>query len=230
MDTSLKDCTTNRREDCWYRDVCLADVCECENCIRFAEMQYLMETSNLPKAKQQPQLLRTPTNDIKAYKRLSDIKSNIIEFVDNGHQLFITSEITGNGKTSWAIKLLLKYFDEIWAGNGFNVRGLFINVPMFLLKSKDFKNTDPQFEQMKRDILSADLIIWDDIASTTMTNYDNTQLLMYLDARTLEQKANIFTGNITDRNELEKRLGKRLASRVWARDTEVIEFKGGDVR
>lgn len=220
----------SRNEDCWYKDVCLADVSECLNCIKFLEMQHLMENSGLPKARQCPQPLSAPDSDREAYMRLADIKNHIVEFVEHGKNLYITSATTGNGKTSWAIKLLLKYFDQVWSGNGFNVRGLFVHVPTFLMKAKDFKTTDPEFEHIKKHLISADLVIWDDIASTNMSGYDYSQLLVYMDNRFLGLKSNIFTGNIETSDALEQKFGRKLTSRVFGNDTEVITFKGGDMR
>ena len=224
------DILVERNSECWYKEVCLADVSECANCIRFAEMQHLMETSHLPKAKQKPILLDCPDCDLQAYRTLADLKDNIVDFVSQGRNLYIASQKSGNGKTSWAIKLMLKYFDEVWAGNGFNTRGLFVSVPSFLLKCKDFKVADPSFEQMKKDLLTVDLVIWDDIASTNMSAYDYSQLLMYLDTRILNSQANIFTGNYETFDMLNERLGMKLASRVWASSTQVVIFKGGDMR
>ena len=199
-------------------------------CVRFEEMKYLMENSNLPKNKQKPIVLSAPECDLRAYNRLAEIKSNIVDFVDSGANLYITSATMGNGKTSWSIKLLLKYFDEVWAGNGFNVRGVFVSVPTFLMKCKDFKNTDQEFETLKKHILAADLVVWDDIASTNITSYDYSQLLMFIDQRLFEEKANIFTGNCANRDDFTRKLGNKLASRVWGNNTEIIEFKGGDQR
>ena len=219
-----------RNSECWYKDVCLADVSMCNNCIKFIEMKNLMETSGLPKARQCPQQLIAPREDMDAYKKLAEIKSGIVEFVEQGGNLYISSEVTGNGKTSWAIKLMLRYFDQIWSGNGLNVRGLFVHVPTFLLKAKDFKTVDPEFEHLKKYITKVDLVIWDDIASTNLSGYDYSQLLVYLDNRMLAEKSNIFTGNISTKEELEAKLGQRLASRVYGRNTYIVTFKGGDMR
>ena len=220
----------SRNEDCWYKEVCLADPSECANCIKFMEMQYLMENSNLPKNRQRPQQLYAPDVDLGAYARLADIKSDIVNFVDTGKCLYITGDVTGNGKTSWAIKLMLKYFDEIWSGNGFNVRGLFVHVPTFLLKCKDFKNTDPAFEKLKRQLLNVDLVIWDDIASTDLSGYDFSQLLAYLDSRCLSELSNIYTGNLDSYDKLASKIGNKLASRIYSSQTEIITLKGGDMR
>lgn len=221
---------SDRNQACWYKEVCLADVSECTNCVKFLEMQYLMENSGLPKARQCPQPLNAPKCDAEAYRKLAKIKDNIVEFVDQGKNLYITSATTGNGKTSWAIKLLLRYFDQIWSGNGFNIRGLFIHVPTFLMKAKDFKTVDEEFEHIKKYVTKADLVVWDDIASTNMSGYDYSQLLVYMDNRFLGLKSNIFTGNIENRDALEQKFGTKLTSRVFGTGTEIITFKGGDMR
>lgn len=213
-------------ENCWYKDVCLYK--KCQGCIRFTEMNYLMQHSNIPKAKQRPiELTPTVTEDKKTFARLQNIKNNIVGIVDNGTNLYLTSKSTGNGKTSWSIKLMHKYFDSIWAGNGLRVRGLFIHVPTLLVQLKDFQN--PVSSEFKKNIEQCDLVIWDDIASTELSNYDYSQLLVYVDSRILNEKSNIFTGNLPTKKELEKVLGDRLASRIF-NTSEVIELKGKDMR
>ena len=214
------------REDCIYKSVCTT---ECKGvCIRYSEMKYLLDASGIPKNKQQVMQLFPEDCDYDAFCLLNDFKNSIVDNVASGTNLYLVSTHTGNGKTTWAIKILLKYFDEIWAGNGFRTRGLFIHTPAFLLKCKDFDNHGEDFEELKRNILEADLVIWDDIASTGMSQYDLSQLLMYIDSRVISAKSNIYTGNLLF-NDLEKTLGSRLASRVW-NASMIVEFKGKDRR
>lgn len=219
-----------RNIDCWYNEVCLAEDGACHGCIKFMEMSHLMEHSNLPKAKQKPIRLTAPDEDLETYEKLASIKDNIVEFVEMGRNLYIGSETTGNGKTSWAVKLMLRYFDQIWAGNGFRTRALFIHVPTFLLRCKDFDNKDASFEQLKKDILSVDLVVWDDIGGISISQYDYTQLLMYIEARTFAEKSNIFTSNCNTYEKLQDMVSSKLASRIWTTDAEIIIFKGGDRR
>ena len=176
-------------ENCWYKDVC-TQVCT-ESCIRYLEMSYLMDSSGIPKAKQKSINLSPDDSDYDAFYSLLSIKNDIVNFVNSGKNLYITSNITGNGKTSWAIKLMLKYFNEVWAGNGFKTRGLFIHVPTLLTNLKNFEN--PLSDSYKQDLSTTDLVIWDDIASTEMSKYDYSQLLMYIDNRIMNEKSNIFT-------------------------------------
>ena len=120
----------------------------------------------------------------------------------------------------------MKYFDRIWPGNGFRIRGYFQHVPKLLNTLKDFsKNHDA----LKNVLDDADIIVWDDIASSKLTDYDINQLLIHIDKRIIEGKSNIFTGNLVSYNALEKALGSRLASRIWNCST-IIEFKGKDRR
>ena len=191
-------------------------------------MQNLLNESQIPESKQKFISLIPDDCDYNAFCELADIKSDIVNFVEHGENLYIVSRNTGNGKTTWSIKLMLKYFDSIWAGNGFNIRGLFIHVPTFLLKCKNFNVKDQEFEDLKSNLLKVDLVIWDDIGSTGLSNYDLTQLLMYIDQRLLSSKSNIFTGNLLA-TDLDKALGSRLASRVYNTST-VIQFNGKDKR
>ena len=212
-----------RKEDCWYRDVCSYD--QCVNCIRYSEMKYLMDNSGLPKKKQLPIQLNG-ISDPKAFQVLADIKDDILNFVNNGESLYIFSEYTGNGKTSWAIKLLLKYFDTVWAGNGFRVRGYFQHVPTLFNTLKDFSKSH---EVLKNTLETVDLVVWDDIAATKLSDYDVQQLLIIIDRRVSEGLSNIYTGNLISQETLQKAVGDRLASRIWNMST-LIEFKGKDRR
>ena len=210
--------------DCWYFDVCQMDN-SCDSCIRYAEMHYLMENSGIPTVRQKPVTLIPDDIDYDAFCTLQDVKDTIEDFVNNGENLLICG-YTGNGKTSWAIKILLKYFDCIWAGNGFRVRGMFVHVPTLLSKLKNFEN--PLLKSYRDNLSKADLIIWDEIG-TSISNYDYSQLLMYLDNRLLNGKSNIYTCNLLTYNELSKVLGNRLASRIDS-STVKVTLKGGDKR
>jgi len=217
---------------CWYLENC--PYCKDTDsynptCPAYMEMSYLMDTSNLPENKQYPIILTPPPEDYDEYVRLKNIKDNIVKFVEGGNNLYIYSKNFGNGKTSWSIKLLHQYFNEIWIGNGFRTRGIFINVPTFL---NDLKNNisskDKSFERMKNRISDVDLLVWDDIAATKLSNYDYNNLLSYIDTRVLKGLSNIYTGNIIP-EDLDQYVGNRLASRIANQSTHV-QLVGEDRR
>ena len=212
-------------DECWYAEVCHDP--DCEGCIRFLEMSFLMDSSGIPKAKQHPIKLIPDDCDYEKFVLLDSIKKEIDEFVSLGGNLFICSKTTGNGKTSWALKLLMHYFERVWNGNGLRVRGLFIHVPTLLLQLKNFSN--PLSEEYKKQILTADLVVWDEIASANVSKYDYDNLLMFLENRLLNDKANIFTSNSTSLDEVTTAVGSKIASRMW-NWSDVIELQGKDRR
>lgn len=215
-----------KKEDCWYTSVCHN---ECsDTCIRYREMKFLMDSSGIPKPQQMPlKLIPTNESDREIFIRLNEIKNNIVEWVKNGNNVYIASESAGVAKTSWALKLILRYFDEIWSGNGFKVRGLFIHTPTFLSQLKNFEHPLP--EEYKKNVMNSDVVIWDDIAAGKTSEYDYSQLLMYLDNRLLNKKANIYTSNIISKGELERILGARLASRIYG-ESETLIITAEDYR
>lgn len=215
---------------CWYERFCKNYKEDCMlNCIRYNEMNYMMESAKIPKGNQFHNKLIPQVLDIENFKLLNEIKTDILNFVKNGENLYIYSKYFGNGKTTWAIKIMQNYFNKIWAGNGFTQRGLFIHVPSFLTKFKEVINKkDEEFEDIKKQLLEVDLVIWDDIAAGKLTDFDHTNLLTYIDQRKLNGKSNIYTGNLNE-HELVEALGNRLKSRVW-NDSTVVELYGNDRR
>ena len=219
------------KNKCWYTSACgKYGSPECNaSCIRYMEMDFLMQNSGIPRNKQYSVLLTPSKKDVQAFLTLKEINDDIIAFVENGESVYIYSDNFGNGKTSWAIKLMQKYFDGVWAGNGFRCRGIFIHVPTFLTKIKEgISRKDEDFETLKSRLMTVDLVIWDDIAATKLGDFDHANLLTYIDQRKLNQLSNIYTGNL-DQDELQDALGNRLASRVW-NDSTLVKFVGADRR
>ena len=218
---------SQRNSDCWYVNSCEDD---CERCTLYVEMKYQMENSGLPKAKQRPiSLYLTNDNlqDKNAFYRLAGVREGIVDFVQGGKNLYICSKQPGNGKTSWAIKMLHTYFHYTAHGNYDNLKGMFVLTSDLLLRLKDFNN--PLLKSYRENLENVDLVIWDDIAVTGISQYDYTQLYTILDKRILAEKSNIYTSNLTTVEELQDILGARLASRVY-NTSEVIQFEGKDMR
>lgn len=226
QETSIE--RTNNK--CWYKDVCQLDN-DCKMCRRYNEMSYLMENSYLPKNKQKIIKLAVPECDEDAYKKLAEIKHDIYDFVYEGRNLYIGSKSTGNGKTSWSVKLMHSYFAEIWDGNGYEPRAVFVHVPTFLLDCKNFSNKSADMVKLEKLIKTVDLVVWDDVGSTGVSAYDIATLYAYIDYRNLSELANIYTANYETKDDLAKAVGNRLASRIWGeKQGEVVIFKGGDIR
>lgn len=217
-------------ETCWYREVCEfsgSDKCTIY-CIKFGQMKHMIETSNLPRTLCYPVRLTPQKIDVPAFRQLNDIGLNIVDFVKNGDNLYIYSQATGNGKTTWSAKLMLKYFHKVWDNNCYNERGLFINTTDFLLNARLFGYKDDNIQAMFRKIKSLDLVIWDDIGVGQLTAQDLDLLYSLINYRVQNGLSNIYTGNLGG-EQLNEILGERLFSRVW-NDSITVEFMGSDRR
>lgn len=227
--------------NCFTKDTCKLynseeDTCpymnsEIKICMRQYKINYLLDQALLSEAQKTRKALLLDVNkvDLQAFTELNTIKTNIVSFAKNGNNLYIYSKIPGNGKTSWAIKLIQSYINKIWAESQLTCRVLFINVPKFLLALKaSISNQSDYIDHINTFVNSADIVVWDDIGTKVATEFEHEHLLSLIDSRLLDNKSNIFTSNIVP-NELSTFVGDRLASRIINTATN-IEFLGMDKR
>lgn len=158
------------------------------------------------------------TNDLNSFKRLKAIKDNIKLFVDKHQSLLISSDNVGNGKTTWSAKIIKAYIDDYAKNYSFanNTPVLFINIPQFLMNKKLAINNPEiaaEIEEIEKCIFSSDIVVFDDIATKTASDYDKELLYVYVNYRTDNFLTNIYTTNVS-KNDLEKELGERLADRI----------------
>lgn len=218
-------------DKCLYKDVCSkTKTSNCStSCVRYLQISRLIELSNLPELYKTPIRIHSECakNDIDSFKFLSQIKKDIVNFVNNGRNLYICSKYCGNAKTSWATKLMLKYFDMTWQNSYDCTRGLYVHVPTLLSDLKNFNNMPEYISRIKE----ADLVIWDDLATkiNRLSEYEHEQLLIFIDNRVANKKSNIYTSNMTSDVELSSNVGSRLTSRIY-NSSEIVELVSSDYR
>jgi DNA replication protein DnaC len=167
--------------------------------------------------------------DLEQFKQLAEIEKNIVSFVDEGKNLYLHSSNAGNGKSSWSIRLIEAYFNKIWARSDGSCKALFISVPRFLLALKDnISSKSLYIEYIKENVLEADLVVWDDIATKASSEFEASHLLSIIDNRIALGKSNIYTSNLNCQ-QLYAALGERLTSRVANMSVD-IELFGSDKR
>lgn len=205
------------RESCWFKKVCTAyksNTCE-KFCVRYTEFDFLIYASRLPKKLQYPAKLTPEDKDLACFTMLDDLRSDILTFVEEGENLIIAGANTGNGKTTWAVKLLLRYFQEVWACNGFRPRGLFISTSSLFFAIKQSFSKENDVKEILDLIPKVDLIVWDDVAVKSLTAFEQDLLYDFINTRMNNGLSNIFTTNILPEN-LEVEIGKRIASRIMS--------------
>ena len=192
-------------------------------------MYSLFKQSNLPEALWNYKELICHEKDLQVYKKLQAKSDAILNFIEEGNNLYIYSENCGNGKTTWAVRLMYSYFDKIWHKSCFDCKALFVSVPKFLYNCKRSISQDVKgFEELCNHISEVDLVIWDDIGEMKASDYEHQILFQYIDDRINSKKSNIYTSN-KNKEQLEDVLGVRLASRIY-NCSECVEFLEEDKR
>lgn len=222
------------KDSCYVQNTCKKyknKDCQELFCVRLFKIDELFNQSLLSKEQRKHLKLRLDNNriDEQAYSQLKQYQLNIVDFVDKGSNLYIYSKTTGNGKTSWAIKLLQAYIYNIWAKSNLECKALFINIPKFMRELKLHISHESEYiNHINKYILKADMVIWDDVATKVASEYEGEQLISIIDSRVNDNKCNIFTSNI-EPHQLHNFVGVRLASRIIGLST-IVKFEGSDKR
>lgn len=217
-------------KDCWLNKTCKKS-CPDTFCIKLFKLDNLYNNALLTLAQRKHIALRIDEDgsDRQAFSALKKVEDDIENFIGRGDNLYIYSLRTGNGKTSWAIRLIQSYFNKIWYKSDLSCKALFINVPRFLIALKDnISNQDDHIAHIKQNILNCDLVVWDEVGVKSLTEYEHENLLILINARLDANKANIYTSNL-DSEELKLKIGDRLYSRI-INSSQCIEFVGADKR
>ena len=199
---------------CYLKASCNGKDCD-TFCIRKYKTDSLYSAALMADSQKQHITLRVDADgiDLEQFKQLAEIEKNICKFVKEGKNLYLHSAIPGNGKSSWSLRLIEAYFNKIWARSEAKCRVLFISVPRFLLAIKDnITNKSSYVEYIKENVLEADLVVWDDLAAKTSSEFELTHLFSIIDNRLALGKSNIYTSNL-NRQQLYTAIGERLTSR-----------------
>lgn len=221
------------KESCYVTENCKKfkeHACNDLFCIRLFKLDQLYNNALLTNTQRLPLKLFVDADgtDRDKYLRLATIEKNIKNFVQDGQNLYIHSTICGNGKTAWSLKLLRSYLNKIWPESS-GCHALFINVPRFLLSLKDsISNQSDYIDHIKANVLSADLVVWDEVGVKALTSYEHENLLNLINSRIDYGKSNIYTSNLYPA-ELKEKIGERLYSRVVNLSEEIV-FNGQDKR
>ena len=225
-------------DNCYLKEHCYKyqkTDCECKHsntyCPKLFRVNYLFDESLLTDKQRvyQPLYIDDDGTDRAQFQQLKLIESNIEDFVNKGANLFLHSNNCGNGKTAWSIRLLQTYINKIWHKSDLTCRVLFINVPRYLQAIKNnISNVDEYAEHIKKYVLKADLVVFDEVGTKAATTFEHENLLSIINSRIENNKSNIYTSNLNG-EQLKGVLGERLYSRIVNLSTD-IELFGKDKR
>lgn len=218
-------------QQCNYRTSCNGRDCAKDFCQKKYRLDTLFTNSLLTENQRKPIKLQVDADgtDLTEFRQLSELEKQIDGFVADGYNLYLYSTGVGNGKTSWAIRMMSSYFNKIWHKSNFGCQALFVNVPRYLLALKENISGYSEYANFVNDhVKEADLVVWDDLAAKCGSEFEINHLLSIINFRLDSGKSNIFTTNLRPK-ELVIALGERLASRVCNKAIH-IELHGSDKR
>lgn len=194
------------------------------------KVRQLLAESGLPKKYFEPQKLVPRNMDHEAWKWLEDYRSNVVENVQKGLNIVITSPIVGNGKTSWAIRLLQRYIAETALDGRLVTKGVFCVSSSMLEIFGDFGyfETSVEFFDYLNRLKNCELLVIDEIGSGRLTQVSYNHFYDLVNYRVDNNLATIYTTNYNDA-QIKDVLGERLYSRIYDMAT-VIEFGASNVR
>lgn len=205
--------------------------------------KFILENSYLPKYQWIEDELKS-LDDKAAFKRLSEIRNNLQDFLignlnDDGlNNIVLCSENLGNGKTSWAVKLMLTFIesqkgrlnkveDSLVTVDNYDYCVFCQSVP-FLVEMKQFGNNKHSYEMYQR-LCKTSLAVIDDLGAVPMSQYDYNIIYAIFEKRLFAGMPTIITTNFADKKSAEKELGPRLVDRIW-NNSEIINFKNKGFR
>lgn len=212
------------KELCVEKD---CDTCPLEGCIEAQRALRFFEQSNLDRPYWtfvKPKLLTE--DDRAAFKRLVTIEQNMVQWVANAQNVLIHSQINGNGKSTWGRRLLVSYFKNSLDRNRLNA-GVHISFFEFLDRQRDdMDGWDEEFQLLKKRLITADLVVWDDFATAPLSDFSMASIGNIIDTRINRKLSNVYTTNFDpNSSEFKKRIGLRVWDRVY-KLSECIEFVG----
>lgn len=172
--------------------------------------------------------------DLEAFERLDKVRNGAYKFTKEGYNLLICSNNTGNGKTSWALKILYNYLIICSKRGEFKWKSpnaYFFNVPLYFLnRRRAINNEDYQriVDETDYNVSHAGLVVFDDISSKALRDFDKDAFHAMVEERQLDNKASIYTTN-SEPSNLINILDEKTYDRI-VNNSKVITLKGASNR
>lgn len=101
--------------NCFLYDKCNHKDCDKPFCRRRYMLEVLYKHARIPEQSWPHLVLRTDGDgtDLTEFQRLAGIEQDIENFVSQGKSIYLHSPYCGNGKTSWALRLLKDYLNMV---------------------------------------------------------------------------------------------------------------------
>lgn len=189
----------------------------------------LFDKSDLPERARSPIDMKNRKTDREAWEYLEEVREDIVGVVNDGINIMIASSETGNGKTTWALRLGARFLAEMAIGSGAKTRVKYTTVPkLFSRLGSSISVKDEGLKDYLKELREVDLLILDDFGAGSLNKQTYNVLYEIIDERVSFKRSIIYTTNYNE-DELQELLGKRLYSRT-VNLSDWVEFTASDAR
>lgn len=211
--------------NCWASAYCKKYPSYCsEFCEGYVILQILYKQSNIPARYQYSQNLKICKEDSNAYTRVSNIMTDVKNWVERGNNLLLWSTTKGNGKTSLACAIANSYIRQVALTSLMEPMVYFIKSARFLEYIREqFNNPDASFKHTIELVERVPLLIIDDIGAEKPSDWVRERLLSIIDERYSNNRSIIYTSNCGI-SEITESLHARIGDRI--RDAEQLNLIG----
>jgi len=201
-------------------------------CSAHFRLNKAIELSNIPKRYHRANLheCRVDDDNREAIEKLKPYFNNIVPTFDGGKNFLIFGEKPGTGKTYLATTLLNQYIYKTCLTNKFD----FENPLAYSVNYSDlmdllrYQHSEEETEQLMKKVMNTPVLLLDDIASGTSSNFTVEQTYLIMNHRFNNNLSTVATTNITLKN-LGGLFGARSMSRLLA-NCEIVKLEHGKDR
>lgn len=174
--------------------------------------------------------------DRQIFVELNKIKLTAFDWVKEGNNLFLYSDNTGNGKSTWANKIfnyfVFQYATVMALSNKAELHECVVkwaNLPLVLDEFRKEYSGQEYDNVLGKHLLESRLVVWDDLGAEVSSKWVLEKLYIYLNERLQRKKSNIITSNLSPEELLQQgKINARIYSRI--KIFRKFEFHGIDRR
>lgn len=184
------------------------------NCTAYTGIKYLFDISGMRDADWSYHKIQTAREDNFTWRTIMKICKDIVDFVAQGQNLLLYSNISGNGKTQAATFILKSYIQECVFSGKYNANLIrYVNIPQLVYRTELYDKldrSDPkriEFYDSLNGLARSNLVVWDDIGYDSNTRVESVIVRSIINSRINDSRSNIFisAGNLEELKEVSRR-------------------------
>lgn len=174
-----------------------------KNCTTYSRIKLLFDSCGLPMVYWNYIKMIRENSDSSVWNILNHIMENVLSFVDQGQNILLTSQISGNGKTTIAACIIKALIRAAVIDGKFNINNVkYVYIPEFISSYEYFEHLDKTEDSRKEFFSSAQLlknsrfVVWDGFGYDSKTRAEEVLVRSILHTRINYGKSNMIISSM----------------------------------